>query len=327
MAASSARILEQVRAIIPPLSSKLHKGQAGRIGVVGGSADYTGAPYFSSMSAMLLGADLAHVICEPKAGDVIKTYSPDLIVHRILDESQSVDKVEPLFKDVVSRLHVLVIGPGLGRSDTNQAFGRMALRVAREQGMHVVLDADGLWMVQLDPDVVKGYNKAVLTPNVMEFKRLCDKLGIDQSQGDPKQLCAKVSNALGRVTVLQKGPEDVISNGVESWTVSEEGGLKRCGGQGDVLSGCMGTFLAWGKSYEEGEYTEKQPNVDIPHVSVLAAYGAATITRTASRFAFARKKRAMQASDLLDHVGESYEYHFGEGRGVLEEVKKRTGLL
>ncbi|EJU03686.1 Ribokinase-like protein [Dacryopinax primogenitus] len=327
MAASSARILEQVRAIIPPLSAKLHKGQAGRVGVVGGSADYTGAPFFSSMSAMLLGADLAHVICEPTAGNVIKTYSPDLIVHRILDESQPVEKVEPIFKDIASRLHVLVIGPGMGRSDANQAFGRMALRVARQQGMYVVLDADGLWMVQMDPEVVKGYSKAVLTPNVMEFQRLCDKLGISQSEGDPTQLCAKVSLALGRVTVLQKGPEDIISNGVESWTVNEQGSLKRCGGQGDVLSGCVGTFLAWAKNFEEGEYTEKKPDTDSPHVSILAAYGAATITRTASRFAFAYKKRAMQSSDLLDHVGDSYEYHFGEGSSILEEIKKRTGRL
>ena len=30
-----------------------------------------------------------------------------------------------------------------------------------------------------------------------------------------------------------------------------EGGLKRCGGQGDLLSGSLGTFLAWAKRYEE----------------------------------------------------------------------------
>lgn len=40
------------RQFIPPLSPKLHKGQAGRVGVVGGSADYCGAPYFSAFAAM-----------------------------------------------------------------------------------------------------------------------------------------------------------------------------------------------------------------------------------------------------------------------------------
>lgn len=34
---------------------------------------YSGAPFFSSMGALRFGADLAHVICEPGAGAVIKT--------------------------------------------------------------------------------------------------------------------------------------------------------------------------------------------------------------------------------------------------------------
>lgn len=34
---------------------------------------YSGAPFFSAMGAMRFGADLAHVICEPGAGAVIKT--------------------------------------------------------------------------------------------------------------------------------------------------------------------------------------------------------------------------------------------------------------
>lgn len=37
-----------------------------------------------------------------------------------------------------------------------------------------MLDADALWMVGQDLSLVKGYRKAVLTPNVMEFKRLSD---------------------------------------------------------------------------------------------------------------------------------------------------------
>jgi ATP-dependent NAD(P)H-hydrate dehydratase len=85
---TAKQILQEVRSMIPPLSEKMHKGQAGRVGIVGGSRDYTGAPYFASMSSMKLGADMSHTICEPGAGNVIKTYSPDLIVHRLLDENK-----------------------------------------------------------------------------------------------------------------------------------------------------------------------------------------------------------------------------------------------
>lgn len=55
-----------------------------------------------------------------------------------------------------------------------QSFARLAVTIAKEQRMYLVLDADALWMVGKDIDIIKGYNKAVLTPNVMEFKRLSE---------------------------------------------------------------------------------------------------------------------------------------------------------
>ncbi|CEG77552.1 Putative YjeF [Rhizopus microsporus] len=81
----------KVRQLIPPLSKSMHKGQAGRVGVVGGSEDYTGAPYFSAIASMKVGVDLCHVFCEPGAGTVIKSYSPDLIVHPYMRTKEKVD--------------------------------------------------------------------------------------------------------------------------------------------------------------------------------------------------------------------------------------------
>ncbi|KAI9464632.1 putative sugar kinase [Lactarius psammicola] len=52
----------------------------GRVGVLGGDLEYTGAPFFAAISAQRVGVDLSHVICSPTAADVIKSYSPDLIV-------------------------------------------------------------------------------------------------------------------------------------------------------------------------------------------------------------------------------------------------------
>lgn len=84
--------------------------------------------------------------------------------------------LEKTIDGLLSRLHVLIIGPGLGREDYMQAFARLTLSLAKKQDMYVVLDADALWMVQKDPETIKGYPKAVLTPNLVEFKRLCEAL-------------------------------------------------------------------------------------------------------------------------------------------------------
>jgi len=69
---------------------------------------------------------------------------------------------------------VLVIGPGLGREDYMISHAKTALNLAKENGMYVLLDADALWMLGQDLGILKGYRRAVITPNVMEFKRLSE---------------------------------------------------------------------------------------------------------------------------------------------------------
>lgn len=73
--------------IIPPLVGMGHKGSMGRIGVIGGSIDYCGAPYYSAVSALKMGADLSWVFCSDHASISIKSYSPELMVTPFYSES------------------------------------------------------------------------------------------------------------------------------------------------------------------------------------------------------------------------------------------------
>lgn len=56
----------------PPLDGSLHKGQSGRVAVVGGSIEYTGAPYFAAIASLKSGSDMAYIICAPEAAIPIK---------------------------------------------------------------------------------------------------------------------------------------------------------------------------------------------------------------------------------------------------------------
>jgi len=98
-------MLAKVQAIVSPLLPELHKGQAGRVGVLGGCREYTGAPYYASMSSMRLGCDMSFTICAPEAAQAIKGYSPDLIVHPALDASKSMEEVREELKALFARLH------------------------------------------------------------------------------------------------------------------------------------------------------------------------------------------------------------------------------
>lgn len=75
-------------------------------------------------------------------------------------------------------------------------------------------------------------------------------MGIEKSD-EGKGACSRLAKAFGGVTIIQKGPNDYISNGEQTITCDIRGGLKRSGGQGDTLTGCLVTFLAWKKAYQD----------------------------------------------------------------------------
>lgn len=91
-------------------------------------------------------------------------------------ENSTVVEITSLLEALLPRLHVLVVGPGLGRETHMQAFARLAIQMARENGLYLVLDADALLVVQEDPEIIRGYRKAIITPNVAEFAKICDSL-------------------------------------------------------------------------------------------------------------------------------------------------------
>ncbi|KAH0563440.1 hypothetical protein GP486_001992 [Trichoglossum hirsutum] len=166
--------------------------------------------------------------------------------------ANAVETADEISKKVISmldRLHAIVIGPGLGRDKLMQETCVRLIKEARRREMPLVLDADGLYLLQMQPELVQGYRLCILTPNIVEFGRLLKSKGIDLDPADQTQLCTKLAKAFGGVTIIQKGAKDIISNGEHTLVSDVEGGLKRSGGQGDTLTGSLGTFLAWRKAY------------------------------------------------------------------------------
>ena len=274
---------EAYRALVPELDAAKHKGQAGKIGVIGGCAEYTGAPYFAAMSALRLGADLAHVFCSRGAAPVIKAYSPELIVHPYLLEGgdlqagvtdggglespthadarrKRINEAASAVMEWLPRLDALVIGPGLGRDETIVETVMRVVEEATGIGLPLVVDADGLHLVTRQPDLIAAYQAAVLTPNVNELRRLATALGAQVEGVDRQNLVRNVSNMLRGVTIVSKGAEDYVTARYPGTIYQEEyicenvidivGSPRRCGGQGDVLAGAVATFLAWGSKEE-----------------------------------------------------------------------------
>ncbi|KAM7111370.1 ATP-dependent (S)-NAD(P)H-hydrate dehydratase isoform 3-T3 [Molossus nigricans] len=237
-----------VRNIVPPLTTKKHKGQDGRIGIVGGCQEYTGAPYFAAISALKVGADLSHVFCTREAAPVIKSYSPELIVHPVLDSPDAVSEVEKW----LPRLHALVVGPGLGRDDA-----------------------------------------------LLENVKLRDPL----DSSDRRGAVLRLSQALGNVTVVQKGEQDVISDGKQVLECNLQGSNRRCGGQGDLLSGSLGVMVHWALHAGSEKTNGFSP-------LLVAAFGACSLTRQCNHQAFQKHGRSTTTTDMIAEVGPAFSRLF-----------------
>ncbi|KAG7215790.1 hypothetical protein INR49_021913 [Caranx melampygus] len=297
-------ILSLVKSIVPPLTSKKHKGQDGRIGIIGGCQDYTGAPYFAAISALKVGADLSHVFCTKDAAPVIKSYSPELIVHPVLDSPNAVEEIEKW----LPRLHGLVVGPGLGREDlllkTAKACGEV-IEKCKARDIPIVIDADGLWLVTQQPSVIQGYHKGILTPNFMEFTRLYEALHHESmDSSDHQRSVMQLSVAMGNLTLVLKGEQDLITDGSKVISCSIEGSGRRCGGQGDLLSGSMGVLAHWAHAASAaGLLRSVNP-------SVVAAYGACSLTRQCNSQAFQQHGRSTTTSDMIQEIGSAFKKLF-----------------
>lgn len=304
-----------IREITPVLDRSRHKGQAGNIAVIGGCREYTGAPYFAAISALKIGADLSHVFCTKDAAPVIKSYSPELIVHPVLEESYSVreedkknisSKVLAEVGKWLERFDCLVIGPGLGRDPFLLDCVSEIIRHARKSNIPIVIDGDGLFLVTNHLELVSGYALAVLTPNVNEYKRLVQKvLSSEVNNEDPAEQVLTLSKQIGGVTILRKGKSDLISDGDTVKSVSIYGSPRRCGGQGDILSGSVAVFLSWARQHIEAAGPDSYLSSKNP--AVLGSIAGSAMMRKAASLAFSNKKRSTVTGDIIECLGKSLE--------------------
>lgn len=314
-----------INAITPPLDPGRHKGQAGKIAVIGGCREYTGAPYFAAISALKIGADLSHVFCTQDAATVIKSYSPELIVHPVLEESYNIkfDEKESVRKKVledvkkwIERFDCLVVGPGLGRDPFLLECVADIIQLARQGNTPIVIDGDGLFLVTNNPELVAGYPLAILTPNVNEHKRLVQKVmeqdlnlvggkhGIDDKDA-PQQLQI-LAGRMGGLTILQKGKVDLISDGNTVYGVSMFGSPRRCGGQGDILSGSVAVFSSWARQGRASNKDDKKFRFSSNPV-ILGAIAGSVLMRKAASLAFEQHKRSTVTTNIIEVLGNSME--------------------
>lgn len=203
-----------------------HKGDNGKVMIIGGSPMFHGAPILCALGAEHSGVDLVFPFLPPCHMEAAKTYSLNFILQSFSENILTSKDVKPILK-FSKEVDAVVIGPGLG-SDSKTKTAIKALLTELE--LPTVVDAAALMYLNNLPEV------CVLTPHRGEF------LNMTGDDPTPKNV-QKWSKNL-KATIVCKGPKDIIASGRELAINNTGNALMTVGGTGDVLAGFIGGLIA-----------------------------------------------------------------------------------
>jgi NAD(P)H-hydrate epimerase len=238
-----AKILSSliVKSFIPARKALSRKGDNGKVLVLGGNYLYHGAPILSSIAALRTGSDLVYT-CVPKINVVsTRAFSPNLIVVPLVDVKLTRGSVQKLLGIIPKELDSATMGMGLGIQDREAI--RILIRSLLDRAVMLSLDASCL-VPEILPDIQD--KKVVVTPHAGEFRRLFGELPPDNVK-QRTTMVEKYAKANG-VTVLLKGPTDIVSDGTQTYLNPKNIAAMTVGGTGDVLSGVVSAMLAKNKN-------------------------------------------------------------------------------
>jgi len=272
---SSTITSKLVKKFIPVRKLSSRKGDNGKVLVLGGSYIYHGAPALSSLAALKTGTDLVYT-CVPKINvQSTRAVSPNLIVIPLVDSKLTRGAVNKLLGQIPVDLDSATIGMGLSIQDPEAL--KLLVKSLLDRDVRLSLDATAL--VSYILPLLSGKN-VVVTPHAGEFKKM-----FGEATPDSMKTCITMVEKFAKdhsITILLKGPTDIISNGARTYLNPTNTSGMTVGGTGDILSGIIAGMLA--------------RNRDALESAVISAY----FNGLAGKMIQKKLGHHMTATDLLD---------------------------
>ena len=221
-----------------------HKGTFGRLAIVAGSSRYRGAAALATVAALRAGAGLVTLASvEPACAATAAQAPAATFVPLSALPSGQVNAIPSHLAGSFSSPTALLLGPGLGRSDSSDALVYGLLDTLSDTP--TVLDADGLNALADRIDLVEtlgpGY---VLTPHPGELARLSGLAA--PPEGRQRLAAAQHLATRSRATVVAKGSPTFVCAADRVWILARPNPALAAAGSGDVLAGAIASLLAQG---------------------------------------------------------------------------------
>ena len=234
---------------LPARPASAHKGTFGRLLIVAGSLEYSGAALLAGLGAIRAGVGLACLATPEAVGLRLMGLVPELTSMLLVEEAPGLTAPAGWrqLATEAAGYQAFVIGPGLGRQPATLRRARTFIGALRQPA---VVDADGLialaegqrwWQALRGP--------LVLTPHPGEFARLL-RMAEGESIADDDAGRAEAARA-----AAERWNQVVVLKGARTVIAAPDGELLRSdiatpalatAGSGDVLAGAIGAFLAAG---------------------------------------------------------------------------------
>ena len=222
---------EEVARMLPERKVHSHKGDYGKVLLIGGSDNTTGACILCGRMILTAGAGLLTIMSVP---EVVHT------AHQVLPEAMTItlnesDLESQLSEFDLNRFDLIVMGPGLGRSENTEKLLQYVLKTDKD----VILDADGLFYLKRNLELLKRKCRTVITPHLVEYQRIFE-YDPDRIRDDLK----RITMMYPTLTVVLKSENTLIAhNGELIVNLTGNNALAK-GGSGDVLTGVIGGLYA-----------------------------------------------------------------------------------
>lgn len=265
---------------LPPLPPELprdaHKGTAGRILVLAGSAWMPGAAVLCVRAAQRAGAGLVTLAC---TDDVLRHVTPIAAPETVL---AAVDEVD----FGADGWHAGVVGPGLGLAPRSVELVRAF--VARFRGP-IVVDADALTVCAGEPELLTGRGAAtIVTPHPGEAARLLARSA--PVAGAERVDAARAIARRYRAVCCLKGAGTVVTDGERTYVNDTGNPGMATAGSGDVLAGVAAAYVAVSRALPSAEFAAYEAALAAVHVHGRAG------DLAAERLG----RRGLVASDLVE---------------------------
>lgn len=232
-----------------------HKGSYGKIAIVGGSTEYSGAIRLANMSLCSLRAGVGmSTIAVPKyLIDVVSSNILESMIYPIESDENEIIFDKNNIDNLISKVDAITIGMGLGRSKGAEEIVKYI--ISNFDGT-LILDADALYILSKNIDLlINKKPKIIITPHIKEYERLLlsdinriykseliNNINIPDEVLYSADACKSFAKKYD-ITILLKGPTSIITDGKNVAFVDRGSAGMATAGSGDVLSGILSGMI------------------------------------------------------------------------------------